>query len=165
MQADDLCPASSAPHVGRNSLKARSRRQPARSVRMIVSMSGRPVSSGRPSSARGSPTANSRRRALSASASQPNVVVALITAFSSRDTTAAREAGVRCSLVKPVDFSILMPLGLSRRGRRGAEWMRDPSIQSRKVHVLALIAGRIGIASAHVERELCCEDELNSTPS
>jgi DNA-binding response OmpR family regulator len=42
--------------------------------------------------------------------SQPNVVVALITAFSSLDTTAAREAGVRCSLVKPVDFSVLMPL-------------------------------------------------------
>ena len=43
--------------------------------------------------------------------SQPNVVVALVTAFSSLDTPGeAREAGVRCSFVKPVDFSILMPL-------------------------------------------------------
>jgi CheY-like chemotaxis protein len=43
--------------------------------------------------------------------SQPSVVVALITAVSFLDTTAAaREAGVRCSLLKPVDFSILMPL-------------------------------------------------------
>jgi CheY-like chemotaxis protein len=42
--------------------------------------------------------------------SQPNVVVALITAFSSLDTTAAKEAGVRSFLLKPVDFSILMPL-------------------------------------------------------
>jgi CheY-like chemotaxis protein len=43
--------------------------------------------------------------------SQPSVVVALITAFSSIATTgAAAEAGVRCSLLKPVDFSVLMPL-------------------------------------------------------
>jgi DNA-binding NtrC family response regulator len=42
--------------------------------------------------------------------SQPNVVVALMTAFSSLDTTAATEAGVRRFLLKPVDFSILMPL-------------------------------------------------------
>jgi len=39
---------------------------------------------------------------------QPSVVVALITAFSS--IGAATEAGVRCSLVKPVNFSIRMPL-------------------------------------------------------
>ena len=43
--------------------------------------------------------------------SQPSVVVALITAFSSIATTgAAAEAGVRCSLLKPVNFSVLMPL-------------------------------------------------------
>ena len=43
--------------------------------------------------------------------SQPSVVVALVTAFSSLDKPGeAREAGVRCSLLKPVDFSILMPL-------------------------------------------------------
>ena len=43
--------------------------------------------------------------------SQPSVVVALITAFSSIATTgAAAEAGVRCSLLKPVNFSALMPL-------------------------------------------------------
>ena len=43
--------------------------------------------------------------------SQPAVVVALITAFSSIATTgAAAEAGVRCSLLKPVNFSVLMPL-------------------------------------------------------
>ena len=43
--------------------------------------------------------------------SQPSVVVVLITAFSSFATTAAAaEAGVRCSLLKPVDFSVLMPL-------------------------------------------------------
>ena len=42
---------------------------------------------------------------------QPSVVVALITAFSSIATTgAAAEAGVRCSLLKPVNFSVLMPL-------------------------------------------------------
>jgi len=42
--------------------------------------------------------------------SQPGVVVALITAFSSIATTgAAAEAGVRCSLLKPVDFAELMP--------------------------------------------------------
>jgi len=41
---------------------------------------------------------------------QPNVVVALITAYSSVATAAAAaEAGVRRSLVKPVNFSILMP--------------------------------------------------------
>src|SRR5271166_6026409 len=43
--------------------------------------------------------------------SQPSVVVALITAFSSIATSgAAAEAGVRCSLLKPVNFSVLMPL-------------------------------------------------------
>lgn len=43
--------------------------------------------------------------------SQPSVVVALITAFSSIATTgAAAAAGVRCSLLKPVNFSVLMPL-------------------------------------------------------
>jgi len=43
--------------------------------------------------------------------SQPNVVVLLITAFSSIATTAeATEAGVSCSLLKPVNFSVLMPL-------------------------------------------------------
>jgi DNA-binding NarL/FixJ family response regulator len=42
--------------------------------------------------------------------SQPSVVVALITAFASIATRgAAAEAGVRCSLLKPVSFSILMP--------------------------------------------------------
>ena len=42
---------------------------------------------------------------------QPSVVVALITAFSSVATTgAAAGAGVRCSLLKPVNFSALMPL-------------------------------------------------------
>ena len=42
---------------------------------------------------------------------QPSVVVLLITAFSSiATTTAATEAGVRCSLLKPVNFSVLMPL-------------------------------------------------------
>jgi CheY-like chemotaxis protein len=43
--------------------------------------------------------------------SQPGVVVALITAFSSVATTgAAAGAGVRRFLLKPVDFSVLMPL-------------------------------------------------------
>ena len=43
--------------------------------------------------------------------SQPSVVVLLITAFSSIATTgAAAEAGVRRSLLKPVNFSVLMPL-------------------------------------------------------
>jgi CheY-like chemotaxis protein len=43
--------------------------------------------------------------------SQPAVVVILITAFASIATTgAAAEAGVRCSLLKPVNFSVLMPL-------------------------------------------------------
>src|SRR5690349_560607 len=43
--------------------------------------------------------------------SQPAVVVALITAYSSIATTGeAAEAGVRCSLLKPVNFSALMPL-------------------------------------------------------
>ena len=42
---------------------------------------------------------------------QPSVVVLLITAFSSIATTgAAAEAGVRFSLLKPVNFSVLMPL-------------------------------------------------------
>jgi CheY-like chemotaxis protein len=41
--------------------------------------------------------------------SQPSLVVALITAVSSIVTEAA-EAGVQCSLLKPVDFSVLMPL-------------------------------------------------------
>jgi len=43
--------------------------------------------------------------------SQPSIVVALITAFSSIAATGeASEAGVRCSLRKPVNFSVLMPL-------------------------------------------------------
>ena len=43
--------------------------------------------------------------------SQPAVVVALITAFSSIATTgAAAEAGVRCSPLKPANFSLLLPL-------------------------------------------------------
>ena len=43
--------------------------------------------------------------------SQPSVVVALITAFSCIATTgAAAEAGVRRSFLKPVNFSLLMPL-------------------------------------------------------
>jgi two-component system OmpR family response regulator len=43
--------------------------------------------------------------------SQPSIVVALITAFSSIATTgAAAEAGVRWSLLKPVNFAVLMPL-------------------------------------------------------
>jgi CheY-like chemotaxis protein len=43
--------------------------------------------------------------------SQPSVVVALITAYSSIATAgAAAEAGVRCSLLKPVNFSVLLPL-------------------------------------------------------
>jgi CheY-like chemotaxis protein len=43
--------------------------------------------------------------------SQPAVVVVLITAFASIATTgAAAEAGIRCSLLKPVNFSVLMPL-------------------------------------------------------
>lgn len=42
---------------------------------------------------------------------QPSIVVVLITGFSSIATTeAADEAGVRCSLLKPVNFSVLMPL-------------------------------------------------------
>ena len=42
---------------------------------------------------------------------QPSIVVLLITAFSSIATTgAAVEAGVRFSLLKPVNFSVLMPL-------------------------------------------------------
>jgi DNA-binding response OmpR family regulator len=41
---------------------------------------------------------------------QPRLVVALITAFSSiAETAAAAEAGIRCSLLKPVNFSVLMP--------------------------------------------------------
>ncbi len=43
--------------------------------------------------------------------SQPSLVVVLITAFSSIATVgAAAEAGVWRSLLKPVDFSVLMPL-------------------------------------------------------
>jgi DNA-binding NarL/FixJ family response regulator len=43
--------------------------------------------------------------------SQPSVVVILITAFSSIAIPgAAAEAGVRCSLLKPVNFSVLMAL-------------------------------------------------------
>jgi DNA-binding NarL/FixJ family response regulator len=43
--------------------------------------------------------------------SQPAVVAALITAFSSIAAPgAAAEAGVRCSLLKPVNLSVLMPL-------------------------------------------------------
>jgi DNA-binding NarL/FixJ family response regulator len=43
--------------------------------------------------------------------SQPSVVVMPITAFSSIATTgAAAKAGIRCSLLKPVNFSVLMPL-------------------------------------------------------
>lgn len=42
---------------------------------------------------------------------QPSIEVALVTAFSSITATgAAAEAGVRCSLLKPVNFSLLMPL-------------------------------------------------------
>src|SRR6478672_11237821 len=42
---------------------------------------------------------------------QPSVVVALITAYSSIATTgAAAETGVWCFLLKPVNFSVLMPL-------------------------------------------------------
>lgn len=42
--------------------------------------------------------------------SQPSVVVALVTAFSSIAATgAAAEAGARCSFLKPVNFSVLMP--------------------------------------------------------
>jgi CheY-like chemotaxis protein len=42
---------------------------------------------------------------------QPGIVVLLITAFASVATAgAAAEAGVRRSLLKPVDFSALMPL-------------------------------------------------------
>ena len=42
---------------------------------------------------------------------QPSVVVALITAFSSiAETLAASETGVRYFLLKPVNFSVLMPL-------------------------------------------------------
>ena len=42
---------------------------------------------------------------------QPSIVVLLVTAFSSIATTgAATEAGVRCSLLKPVNLSVLMPL-------------------------------------------------------
>jgi DNA-binding response OmpR family regulator len=43
--------------------------------------------------------------------SQPSVIVFLITAFSSIATTsAAAKAGVRSSLLRPVNFSVLMPL-------------------------------------------------------
>ena len=42
--------------------------------------------------------------------SQPSIVVALITAFGSIARTVAAEAGVWRSLVKPVNFSVLMPL-------------------------------------------------------
>jgi CheY-like chemotaxis protein len=42
--------------------------------------------------------------------SQPGVVVALVTAFSSITTMGAAAAGARCSLLKPVNFSALMPL-------------------------------------------------------
>lgn len=43
-------------------------------------------------------------------AQQPSIIVALVTAFSSVATTiAATEAGVRRTLLKPVDFSLLMP--------------------------------------------------------
>jgi len=42
--------------------------------------------------------------------SQTSIVVLLITAFSSATTGAAAEAGVRCCLMKPVNFSVLMPL-------------------------------------------------------
>ena len=42
---------------------------------------------------------------------QPSIVVLLISAFSSIATTrAADEAGVRFSLLKPVNFSVMMPL-------------------------------------------------------
>ncbi len=42
--------------------------------------------------------------------SQPSIVVALLTAFSSIAATgAATQAGVRCSLLKPVNFSVLLP--------------------------------------------------------
>lgn len=49
---------------------------------------------------------------------QPAIVVALITAFASiAKSTAAAEAGVRCSLLKPVNFSVLMPLVEAAVGR------------------------------------------------
>jgi two-component system, response regulator, stage 0 sporulation protein F len=42
---------------------------------------------------------------------QPSVVVALITAYSSIATRgSATETGVRCFLLKPVNFAVLMPL-------------------------------------------------------
>jgi CheY-like chemotaxis protein len=50
--------------------------------------------------------------------SQPSVVVAVITAFSSiTKTSEAAEAGVRCALLKPVNFSVLMPLVEEAVGR------------------------------------------------
>ncbi|QDU29044.1 Sporulation initiation phosphotransferase F [Anatilimnocola aggregata] len=59
---------------------------------------------------------------------QPNIVVALITGFTSITTTGeAAEAGIRCSFLKPVDFSLLIPLVekivgnfVSRRSSEGA---------------------------------------------
>jgi DNA-binding NarL/FixJ family response regulator len=43
--------------------------------------------------------------------SQPSIEVALITAFYSiASTGAAAEAGIGCSVRKPVNFSVLMPL-------------------------------------------------------
>jgi CheY-like chemotaxis protein len=50
--------------------------------------------------------------------SQPSIVVALITAFSSIATAeAATESGVRRTLLKPVDFSVLMPFVAEAVGR------------------------------------------------
>ena len=51
---------------------------------------------------------------------QPGVVVLMITAFSSFATVAgAAEAGVSCTLLKPVNFSVLMPLVELAIGARG----------------------------------------------
>ncbi len=53
--------------------------------------------------------------------SQPSIVVALITAFSSIATTdAAAEAGVRCSLLKPVNFAVLLPFVEETVGKKVA---------------------------------------------
>src|ERR1700690_660992 len=56
------------------------------------------------------PDMDGRELARRLKTAHPSIVVALITASPSIATAgAAAEAGVRCSLVKPVDFSVLMP--------------------------------------------------------
>jgi len=51
--------------------------------------------------------------------SQPNIVVALITAFASIATLeAVSEAGIRCFFPKPVDFALLIPLVEEVAGER-----------------------------------------------